>query len=135
MDQWRRLRSGTMVGQRDVIVWSASLSHSLFVCGFFSFPFSLLYTFSTMVDTDRQPRRRYFGGVCALIAVVFIWVSSSFAMNVRTPMIRRATNMLFQHAHWILYRAYLAIKNTTSRFLLPISTPPPSPVIYCRFSL
>ncbi|KAI7883296.1 hypothetical protein K492DRAFT_229681 [Lichtheimia hyalospora FSU 10163] len=34
-----------------------------------------------MVDTDRQPRRRYFGGVCALIAVVFIWVSSSFAMN------------------------------------------------------
>lgn len=51
-----------------------------------------------MVDTDRQPRRRYFGGVCALIAVVFIWVSSSFAMNVSaTPMIRTAN--MFQHAN------------------------------------
>ncbi|KAI9313496.1 hypothetical protein BX666DRAFT_1977045 [Dichotomocladium elegans] len=34
-----------------------------------------------MAEPDSQPRRRYFGGVCALIAVVFIWVSSSFAMN------------------------------------------------------
>jgi solute carrier family 35 protein F5 len=27
-------------------------------------------------------RRRYFGGIFALLGVVFIWVTSSFAMNV-----------------------------------------------------
>ncbi|KAI9278681.1 hypothetical protein BDA99DRAFT_492858 [Phascolomyces articulosus] len=35
-----------------------------------------------MADNESRPsRRRYFLGICALIAVVFIWVSSSFAMN------------------------------------------------------
>ncbi|KAI9499199.1 hypothetical protein BDB00DRAFT_795804 [Zychaea mexicana] len=35
-----------------------------------------------MADNEsRPPRRRYLAGICALIAVVFIWVSSSFAMN------------------------------------------------------
>ncbi|KAG2218457.1 hypothetical protein INT45_003001 [Circinella minor] len=35
-----------------------------------------------MADIESRPsRRRYFLGICALIAVVFIWVSSSFAMN------------------------------------------------------
>lgn len=58
------------------------ISLSLFVWIFQLSLFFVIYL-STMVDTDRQPRRRYFGGVCALIAVVFIWVSSSFAMNVR----------------------------------------------------
>ncbi|KAI8374741.1 uncharacterized protein BYT42DRAFT_615869 [Radiomyces spectabilis] len=34
-----------------------------------------------MDTAQHQPRRRYLGGVLALIAVVFIWVASSFAMN------------------------------------------------------
>lgn len=35
-----------------------------------------------MADHQWQPRRRYIAGVCALIVVVFIWVTSSFAVNV-----------------------------------------------------
>lgn len=53
----------------------------------------------------------------------------------KDPMIRAAATTMYQHCPIGLSRAYLAIKNTTSRFLLLISTPPPSPVIYCRFSL
>ncbi|KAI7885022.1 thiamine-repressible mitochondrial transport protein THI74 [Lichtheimia hyalospora FSU 10163] len=34
-----------------------------------------------MADHQWQPRRRYIAGVCALIVVVFIWVTSSFAVN------------------------------------------------------
>ncbi|KAG2236352.1 hypothetical protein INT48_008334 [Thamnidium elegans] len=34
-----------------------------------------------MPDSQNQPRRRYFAGVLALLAVVLIWVGSSFVMN------------------------------------------------------
>lgn len=36
-----------------------------------------------MPESQSQPRRRYLAGVVALLAVVFIWVSSSFVMNVK----------------------------------------------------
>jgi solute carrier family 35 protein F5 len=35
-----------------------------------------------MPEIPNQPRRRYLAGVLALLAVVFIWVASSFVMNV-----------------------------------------------------
>ncbi|KAI8972061.1 hypothetical protein BDF20DRAFT_888294 [Mycotypha africana] len=34
-----------------------------------------------MLDSQSPPRRRYLVGVLALLAVVFIWVTSSFVMN------------------------------------------------------
>jgi hypothetical protein len=35
-----------------------------------------------MPDSQSQSKRRYLAGVLALLGVVFIWVASSFVMNV-----------------------------------------------------
>jgi uncharacterized PurR-regulated membrane protein YhhQ (DUF165 family) len=54
--------------------------------------FSLLHSFSSLFHpsifamTDLT-RRRYFGGIAALLGVVFIWVTSSFAMNVKVVLL------------------------------------------------
>lgn len=42
-----------------------------------------------MSDLKDLSQKRYWGGILALGGVVFIWVSSSFAMNVNIYLIQR----------------------------------------------
>jgi solute carrier family 35 protein F5 len=49
-------------------------------------------------------RRRYFGGIAALLGVVFIWVTSSFAMNVKVVQL---SPFLFTDTHTLLIGSLL----------------------------
>lgn len=56
---------------------------------------SLFYFVDLQMAENDLSRRRYFGGIFALLGVVFIWVTSSFAMNVsvRHPCSLSPTNL------------------------------------------
>ena len=64
-----------------------------------------------MSDLKDLSQKRYWGGILALGGVVFIWVSSSFAMNVNIYLFRRLVLVI---KNYFNYRVYLVKWNTIS---------------------
>lgn len=93
--------------------------------------FSLLilssFVLSIIAMTDLT-RRRYFGGIAALLGVVFIWVTSSFAMNVKVTLLP-PTHSFYWHTHcWsdlFWSRVSLATSITTNPSWSPTWTQQP----------
>lgn len=54
----------------------------LFCVFYFYFFLLIIFLYNLMPSLQSHLKRRYFVGSLALSAVIFIWVASSFAMNV-----------------------------------------------------
>ncbi|CAO3651510.1 unnamed protein product [Mucor fragilis] len=68
-----------------------------------------------MPETPNQPRRRYLAGVLALLAVVFIWVASSFVMNSIFADLKYNKPFLVTYVNTATFSLYLLPLLLTSR--------------------